>query len=501
MTYPSRHQRRLLAAAVALSAFVAVHPPLHAAETWVEVKSAHFTVVCNAGQGTAKNLAWQLEQIRSAIATLYPWAKVDLQKPMAVFGVKDESAMKALAPKYWELKGAVHPATVWVTGPDQYYMAIRTDVSAESQGDVNPYFASYFSYVSLILQQSLERDMPPWFMRGLAGVLSNTVVRESKILLGPPIPWHLDHLRDASRFKLAQLIAVPDNSPDLLNGESLSRFDAQAWAFVHFLMFAEGGARWGKLDQFAKMVSRGADPATAFREAIGSPEDLESPFVIYINRSLFSYRQVNVDASVKPEGFTVRALPPADIASRRALFHTAMNRPVEARAAIVDARKAGAAPDTDVAEALLLEREGKTDEAKAAYQRATSGGTTIEYAYYRLASLLWPPNADPEQLKQVEALLARAIDLNIRDPWAYAAIGEVRALRGSPGDPMAMVLRAISLDPAQAHHHLRAASVLWRQKKYDEALSQAQAARDLAKDEATRRRATEMIDGITRAKR
>src|SRR3954462_9215644 len=101
MTFSSRHQRRLLAAAVAVCMFAGLHPPLHAAETWVEVKSAHFTVVSNAGQGTAKTLAWQLEQVRSAIATLYPWAKVDLQKPMAVFGVKDETAMKALVPKYW----------------------------------------------------------------------------------------------------------------------------------------------------------------------------------------------------------------------------------------------------------------------------------------------------------------------------------------------------------------------------------------------------------------
>ena len=245
----------------------------------------------------------------------------------------------------------------------------------------------------------------------------------------------------------------------------------------------------------------GADPQVAFREVIGRPEDLETPFGNYINRAVFSARQVNVDASVKREGFTVRQLLPAESASRRALFHAAMNRPAEARAAIAEARKAGDAPDTFVAEAMLLEREGKRDEAKGAYEHAIAGATTIEYAYYRLASLLWVPDASPETLQRVEELLGKAINMNTRDAWAYASLGEVRSQRGNADDPMGVVRRALALEPGEAHHHLRAATVLWRQKKYDEALVQAQAARDLADDEQVRRRAAEMMDGISRARR
>jgi hypothetical protein len=179
---------------------------VHAAEQWIEVRSAHFVVTSNAGQGSASTLAWQLEQIRSAIAALWPWARVDLNKPLSVLAVKDETSMKALAPEYWERKGAVHPGSVWVGGADQDYLAIRTDVSAEDKLDINPYVNSYFSYVSLILNQSVERDLPLWFSRGLAGVLSNTLVRDSKLLLGPPIPWHLERLRQGGRLKVPALI-------------------------------------------------------------------------------------------------------------------------------------------------------------------------------------------------------------------------------------------------------------------------------------------------------
>jgi hypothetical protein len=168
---------------------VLLAPGVHAADQWIEVKSAHFVVTSNAGRSNARDVAWQLEQIRRAISVWWPWARVDLNKPLAVVSVKDETTMKALAPEYWEQKGRVHPVTVWVTGPDQHSMVVRTDVKAEDRLYINPYQTSYFSYVSLILQQSVDTDLPPWFLRGLSGVMSNTIVRSDEIQFGTVIPY------------------------------------------------------------------------------------------------------------------------------------------------------------------------------------------------------------------------------------------------------------------------------------------------------------------------
>jgi tetratricopeptide (TPR) repeat protein len=476
-------------------------PSARAAEQWIEVKSAHFVVTSNAGQGSAGTLAWQLEQIRSAIAALWPWAKVDLNKPLAVIAVKDEASMKALAPAYWERKGGVRPTSVWVGGADQEYLAIRTDLAGDDRLNVNPYVTSYFSYVALILDQSVEHALPLWFSRGLAGVVSNTIVREGKLLLGPPIPWHLQRLREAPRLRLPALIAMERSHPEFLTDEGLRTFDAESWAFVHFLMFGDASARWPKLDRFAKLVAGGAEPLTSFREALGRPEDVEAPFFNYISRDLFSFRQGNVDVSVKREGFAVRPLAAADAASRRALFHAAMNRPLEAHAAVEEARKADpSAPDAFVAEALLLDRDGKTGEAKAAFARAVDAGTTSAYAHYRLASLLWRADADRSTLAQLEKLLSSATTLNTRDAEAYAFLGEVRSQLGA-GEALSLVLRAISLQPSESRHHLRAAGVLWRDRKYDDARRQAEIALELAKDDQSRRQASEMIDAIARAQR
>ena len=473
--------------------------PLGAAEQWIEVKSAHFVLTSNAGEGPTRTLAWQLEQIRSAIATLWPWAKVDLNKPLTVFVLRDESAMKTLAPSFWEQKNGVRPASVWVGGVNQNYLAIRADTEARDQLDINPYVTSYFSYISLILQQSVPASLPMWFSRGLSGVMSNTIVQENKILLGPPIPWHLQRLREGARIKLPALLNATRNSPEVRDDEGLRLFDAEAWAFVHFLMFADNGARWPKLDQFSQMVARGTAPDAAFREVLGAPEDLEGPFGLYISRSLYSYRQVNVDVAVKRERFEAHPLAPADVAARRALFHTAMRRPAEARAAILEARKTANAPEALVAEALLLDAENKPDDALAAFTRATDAKTTDPYAYYRQAMLLWRGQVDHDTMARIESLLSQAINLNTRYASAYAAIGEARA-NLKVGDPMSMILRAISLEPAEARHHLSAASVLAREQKYDDALKHAQAAVALADSDEERQRAASMLDRLAKAK-
>jgi|SRR5579872_6107886 len=62
-----RMRMRTLAGAGVLG-LVAMSTTLVAAEPWIEIKTAHFTIVSNSGQGAARNLAWQMEQIRSALA-------------------------------------------------------------------------------------------------------------------------------------------------------------------------------------------------------------------------------------------------------------------------------------------------------------------------------------------------------------------------------------------------------------------------------------------------
>ena len=92
-----RTMRSVSLLAVALLAWLVV--AVAAADEWIEVKSAHFTVVSNASERSTRKLVWQLEQVRSATAALWSWAKADLNKPLSVIVLKDENSMRALAPQ------------------------------------------------------------------------------------------------------------------------------------------------------------------------------------------------------------------------------------------------------------------------------------------------------------------------------------------------------------------------------------------------------------------
>jgi hypothetical protein len=472
---------------------------LQAAEQWIEVKSANFTVISNAGDRSTRKLVWQLEQVRSAMAALWSWARPDLNKPLSVILIKDEISMRALAPQYWERGGSVRPASLWVTGADQHYLVVRADVQADDKETINPYVSAYFSYIGLILDQSFDRDLPFWLRRGLTGVLSNTIVREDRILVGPFIPWHLRHLRERGRQPLAKLLEVSRRSPSLKQSEFLEGFDAQTWALVHFLMFGEEGRRAPQLNAFVKLVTGGKDPGPAFAETLGPLEPLEAALLNYIQRNVFSYTQVNIDVSVERERFPVRPLPPAESASARALFHAAMRRPVECRAAIAEARKADAnAAASYTAEGLLFDQEAKPSDAKAAYAKAVELSTPSAYTHYRLAALMWEPRPSPETLKNIDTLLSKAVARNVRYAAAYAWLGDVRASLGSD-DGITLIRRAISLEPRESSHRLRAASVLLNQGKAAEARVDAQAALALAEEDDDRKDAQQLLARIAKA--
>ena len=93
-----------------------------AADTWTEVKSPHFTVWsmwgwCDSHAGVAVRADSQCDDHPVPVGE----GRSRL-KPMVVIAAKDEPAMKALAPKYWEQRGGIRPGSVWVSGADRHYI-------------------------------------------------------------------------------------------------------------------------------------------------------------------------------------------------------------------------------------------------------------------------------------------------------------------------------------------------------------------------------------------
>jgi tetratricopeptide (TPR) repeat protein len=469
---------------------------------WMEVKSANFTVVAEAGEKSARTILWELEQVRSAVKTIWSWAQVDVDRPILVLAPRDEGGMRALAPQYWEQKNAVRPASLFVTGPDRHYIALRSDVKAEDTVGTNPYRAAYWSYVALILRSSVKRDLPLWFYLGLTEVMSNTIVRDTHLEIGRTIPWHLQRLRDKMRIPLPELLTLDRTSPWFQQGDKRADLDAASWAIVHYLMFADNGAHRPQFDRYAAFVLEGKTPAAASELAFGDLRALELGFSTYVSRQLFNFVRVNVDVSVKPEGFPPRPLSAAELTAAQAAFHVVTQRAADARALVEQAKKADPKlAATYEVDGMLLDGERKSEEARTAYEKAMELGSSSFYPYYRWAALTnGQQSGNAASLTRVSDALDRAMKLDGRFALSYGLAAEVRLRQGRRDEALTLAQRGVALDPGRMQTHLSFARVLWGLSRRDDAQREAKESLALATSDGERQAAQQLIDFFERNK-
>ena len=501
---PGTHWRGAQLAMTALCAALVISSwTLAAADRpWVEVTSPHFRVISDAGDKQAVRAAWQFEQVRAVLQRLWPWANLATGKPVVVFAARDENTLKSLVPKYWETKGGVRPASVFVTGPDRHYVAVRVDLPKPDSLEANPFFQSYWSYVYITLRSSFERELPLWLGRGLSDTFANTIVREKDVQVGRVVPWHLQTLREGSRMRLAAVLAVDVQSRQATREDQARLFDASAWALVHYLAFGENGANLPRFNRLLELVAKGGNVEASLTEVYGPLDRLDEAVHMYVGRTLYTYQLIGIDVNVAEAGFKRRPLSAAESAGYRAAFHAAMQRPVEARKLAQEAMRSDAALATPYeVEGLLADQEAQKEAALSAYGKAAELGSTHFYAHYRYAQLRWTPALDNAELEQIGRSLNHTITLNPNWASGYSYLAEVTLSLGDAEKALGLARRAVALEPGESYHHATVARALGRLSRADEAVQEAERALALAENPGERQRAEELLAWVKRIRK
>jgi tetratricopeptide (TPR) repeat protein len=488
---PALAHSGLAAAVILLSS-----SPAAADDAWVEVTTPHFTIVSNAGEKRARNMGWQFEQMQGVLARVWPWAKGSFEKPLVVYAMKDERSMRALAPQYWERGQNVKPTSIFLSAPEAHYIAVRTDVRMD-EVQTNPYRASYWSYVGLTLTSSIPHPLPLWYSRGLSEVFSNTIVLQKEVLVGPILPWHFDTLRERSALPLEDLLTAQRDSAYMSSGERMAHFDASAWALLHYLTFGESGANLDRFNRFSVAVGKGADPRSALGEAFGGLPAVNDGYRRYVDRIIYTYKKVDLAVSVDQNSFGVKTLTAVEADVAMARYYAASDRPVDARAKLAAAGAAGPNGAIHEIEGLLLERERKRTEARAAYAKAVDLGGTSYYGEYRFASLSWPEapdNTDP--FPAMAKSLRRAIELRPAFAPAHAQLANVLLQMRQPAESLPAAREAVRLDPYESYHQLTLARALASNGKKGEAMAPARHAASLARSDFDKRQAAQMLERL-----
>ncbi len=446
-------------------------------QTWIEVRSPHFLVVSDAKEKQARRVAKQFELIRAVFQKSFPRTRVDPVGPVTVLAAKDERSLKALLPAFWEEKGHLQPAGIFVKGPEKNYVALRVDVSS-----ADAYHTIYHEYAHMLLSLNIPW-LPTWLDEGIAEVYGNSHIGEKEVELGRPSSDHVALLRRSNLLPLDVLFAVDQSSPHYNEAHKASIFYAQSWALTHLLMFGDRMQHNQKLVEFAGLLGKGVEQQEALRRTLGDLKALDRQLEAYVRRTTMPYARIEAPSGIEEEEFVVREISPAESAAVRGDFHLHNKREVEGRTLLEEALRL----DPNVALAhesmgFLLYRLGEKEEAEKWFAEAVQLDSRSYLAHYYFAILTAQDTADPESIALAESSLRRALELNPEFAFASAALaGFYAAHEERIEEARRLARRAVELEPAVVSHYLTLGNILLRMDNAQEAKAVGQRAMRVAK--------------------
>jgi len=299
-----------------------------APDRWIEIRSAHFTVLSDADEATAAGVARQFERFRAALRQLWPWARVDPGAPIVVYAARSEASLRELLPWLWEESDGARPRGIFLSRGDRSYVALRTDLPVPRSGEGSPFHVLYHEYTHLVLDLNFD-DLPLWLHEGLAEFLGATFIDDDGVELGRPIPAHVLLLREHRLMPTAELLQVPRDSAEYA-GEGADLFYAQSWALVHSLM--EGGPdEGGRLGEYLKLRRDGRGDTKAARRVLGDASELHRALEGHVRERIQSRRlSLRLEAADGPSA--ARALSPSEELMARGELLLAAEKTDDARA-------------------------------------------------------------------------------------------------------------------------------------------------------------------------
>ncbi len=500
-----RYGARLWLAPLACWLFACAATPAKG-EAWAEVRSDHFTVYSDAGEGPARRITHQFEKFHAVIRSLLPSLEADPGMPTIVLAARDGKTLGSLLPQFADGRDQARPGGFFVGGEGKNYIALRLDTSEvpiaipPGIGDegyvaylhrINEhyrYHAVYHEYVHLLMRLNYP-PLPVWIDEGLAECFGHTVISDRSSVVGHPSPIQLGILRNERRIPLDELFAVDRRSPYYREEARAAVFYAQSWALTHMLFLGDERAHAPRLLQYLERLRDGVAGQAAAAEAFGDLEDLGRRLDAYVGHAAFYAFEVKTPPVRPPEEYRFRRVPPAEMRAVQGDFFVAMRLWPEAKALLDSVLE----QDPNNAEALTSmglyhAGQNRREEAAGFFKAAALAGSTSCIPHYHAGIAAMQAG----EYALAEEGLRRAVALNGRFAPAYAALAGIMAMKEeTAASALDLALEAVELEPGVGSHQLVLAHALMRLRKTDAAIrygerAAAAAVSDRDREEAAR---------------
>jgi tetratricopeptide (TPR) repeat protein len=375
---------------------------------WIEVHTAHFSVLTDAGDKRGREVALRMEQMRAVFGQLLLKDKLKMPVPITVIALKSDKQYGMVAPAKQSVAGGFY-----VPGSDRVYIVLNLFAADPWRAVAHP-LAHYL----------LNYNYPPaqgWFDEGLAEYFGSIQIGKQVGIGGDPElapEWHEDIFDELRRDpnapqSLTQLVSSPvwlsmvdlftmkHDGSGTREGTHNTLYYAQSWMVVHFLVNKNKMPEAGTY--FDLVLNQKVPVEKAMVQAFDlSPAQMEEAVKAYF-KSL-SGLGIALDQAKKPIADPVDVQQPVHFALPFDADDIGMAvssvKDEEARAVIGD---------------VMARVPEHRDQALHDLQQLTADPKDNEAAHRGLAR-------DDIHQKRFDAAadeLEKATDLNPRDPWIW----------------------------------------------------------------------------------
>ena len=375
---------------------------------WIEVHTAHFSILTDGGEKRGREVALRMEQLRSVFGQLLLKNKLKMPVPITVVAFKSDKQYGDIAPTKQNMAGGFY-----VPGYDRIYIGLNLF-------EMEPWRAIEHALGHYLINY----NYPPaqgWFDEGMAEYFGSVQIDKEVNIGGDPelMPeWHEDifdnMIRDPNTPQsLTQLISSPvwigmvdlftmkHNSTGIHEGSHNTLYYAQSWMIVHYLINKKKMPEVGTY--FDLVLNQKVPVDKAMVQAFDlSPAQMEDAVRTYFNS--LPNLGIALDQSKKPIADPETIQQPDHFAIPMGADDIGMAvNPVpepDAKAMIDD---------------MFVRIPEHRDEALRDLQALTASPKDNEPAHRGLAR----DHIEQKQFDAASEDLEKASELNPRDPWIW----------------------------------------------------------------------------------
>jgi tetratricopeptide (TPR) repeat protein len=465
---------------------------------WIDVHTAHFSVLTDAGEKRGREVALRMEQMRAVFGQLLLKSKLKMPVPVTVIALRSDQQYGMVAPAKQNLA-----AGFYGPGPDRVYIVLNLFQADPWRAVAHP-LAHYL----------VNFNYPPaqgWFDEGLAEYFGSIQIGKRVEIGGDPElapEWHEDIFDQMRRdpktpqsltqllsspvwLSMTDLFAMKHDGSGAREGTHNTLYYAQSWMVVHYLLNKNKMPETG--NYFDLVLNQKVPVEKAMVQAFDmSPAQMEDAVKTYF-KSLVGLgvaldqakRPVEIPADIQqPVHFAVpfdtdeigMVVSPVKDEGARAVIGDVMARIPEHRdQALRDLQQLTADPkDNEAAHRGLAWddiRQKKFDAAADELEKATELNPQDPWIWYYRSALKYQKAQATRQ--EMQGLANMMQDLRAVVDWypeladAYNMLGMARVEGGGIKSALEAQRQAIALAPRNVEYQFNLGQIYVAGKKWD----------------------------------